>query len=172
MLFKILRVSIADSSYERGGLGAEKKRRSTIGEVFIDPFNNPRFQMEYGIWSFHAAGELWGDPRLARRHPILPPSATQLLPRAAFALSGLHRPDMVPLPLTSAGPPYGPMELVTKRDGEQDAERTEEKEEEKQDDNEGNIERADENDNQVRFAIIFKVSFMRVMKSFAEYNNI
>lgn len=109
--------------------------------------------MEYGIWSFHAAGELWGDPRLARRHPILPPSATQLLPRAAFALSGLHRPDMVPLPLTSAGPPYGPMELVTKRDGEQDAEKNEEKEEEKQDDNEGNIERADENDNQVRFAI-------------------
>ncbi|KOX71877.1 RE1-silencing transcription factor [Melipona quadrifasciata] len=104
--------------------------------------------MEYGIWSFHAAGELWGDPRLARRHPILPPSATQLLPRAAFALSGLHRPDMVPLPLTSAGPPYGPMELVTKRDGEQDAEKNEEKEEEKQDDNEENIERADENDNQ------------------------
>ncbi|XP_071876985.1 uncharacterized protein isoform X1 [Bombus fervidus] len=104
-------------------------------------------RMEYGIWSFHAAGELWGDPRLARRHPILPSSATQLLPRAAFALSGLHRPDMVPLPLTSAGPPYGPMELVTKRDGERDAEENEEKEE-KQDDDEGNIDRADENDNQ------------------------
>ncbi|XP_033309089.1 gastrula zinc finger protein 5-1-like isoform X2 [Bombus bifarius] len=104
-------------------------------------------RMEYGIWSFHAAGELWGDPRLARRHPILPSSATQLLPRAAFALSGLHRPDMVPLPLTSAGPPYGPMELVTKRDGERVVEENEEKEE-KQDDDEGNTDRADENDNQ------------------------
>lgn len=114
--------------------------------------------MEYGIWSFHAAGELWGDPRLARRHPILPSSATQLLPRAAFALSGLHRPDMVPLPLTSAGPPYGPMELVTKRDGDRVAEENEEKEE-KQDDDEGNIDRADENDNQVRFGIIIFLFF-------------
>lgn len=111
--------------------------------------------MEYGIWSFHAAGELWGDPRLARRHPILPASATQLLPRAAFALSGLHRPDMVPLPLTSQGPPYGPMELVTKRDGEPDGEKNQEngqeKGQEKQQDNEGNTETPDENDNQVCF---------------------
>ncbi|XP_026671984.1 zinc finger protein 625-like isoform X2 [Ceratina calcarata] len=107
--------------------------------------------MEYGIWSLHVAGELWGDPRLARRHPILPPSATQLLPRAGFTLSGLHLPDMVPLPLTSVGsPPYGPMELVTKRNGaDGDTENNEENEdEEKRDDNEGNIERSDENDNQ------------------------
>lgn len=104
--------------------------------------------MEYGIWSFHAAGELWGDPRLTRRHPILPSSATQLLPRSAFALSGFHRPNMVSLPLTSIGPPYGPMELVTKRNSERDV-KNEEREKEKQDDNEKNIERANENDNQV-----------------------
>lgn len=104
--------------------------------------------MEYGIWSFHAAGELWGDPRLTRRHPILPSSATQLLPRSAFALSDFHRPNMVSLPLTSVGPPYGPMELVTKRNSEWDV-KNEEKEKEKQDHNEENIERVNENDNQV-----------------------
>ena len=65
---------------------------------------------------------------------------------------------MVPLPLTSAGPPYGPMELVTKRDGDRVAEENEEKEE-KQDDDEGNIDRADENDNQVRFGIIIFLFF-------------
>nr|XP_012137860.1 PREDICTED: zinc finger protein 394-like isoform X3 [Megachile rotundata] len=113
-----------------------------------------RIEMEYGIWSLHAAGELWADPRLARRHSILPPSATQLLPRAAFALSGLLRPDMVPLPLTSTPDPmepYGPMELVAKSSSnERDAENSEpeEKNEEKHEDNEGNIEKSDENDNQ------------------------
>lgn len=110
--------------------------------------------MEYGIWSLHAAGELWGDPRLARRHPILPPTATQLLPRAAFALNALHRPDMVPLPLTSAGPPYGPMELVTKSSKDRDETEMEENEgnEDQQcDDNEGDIEKSDKTDNQVRW---------------------
>lgn len=56
---------------------------------------------------------------------------------------------MVPLPLTSAGPQYGPIELVTKKNGKRDEEKNVEKEEEKYDDNEGNIENADENDNQV-----------------------
>lgn len=104
--------------------------------------------MEYGIWSLHVAGELWGDPRLARKHPILPPAATQILPRAAFALSALHRPvDMLPLPLTSAGPPYGPIELVTKPTSETDK-NVDEKEDGQGDDNEGNIEKPDENENQ------------------------
>ncbi|XP_032673707.1 myoneurin-like isoform X2 [Odontomachus brunneus] len=109
--------------------------------------------MEYGIWGLHVAGELWGDPRLARRHPILPPGATQILPRAAFALSALHRPDMLPLPLTAAGPPYAPIELVTKpsavsKDVE-DAEKGANAEDTPQrDDNEGNIEKSDQNENQ------------------------
>ncbi|KMR05196.1 re1-silencing transcription factor [Lasius niger] len=117
--------------------------------------------MEYGIWSLHVAGELWGDPRLARRHPILPPGATsQILPRAAFALSALHRPDMLPLPLTAAGPPYVPMELVTKpasvastnaedaEDGEKST-NAEDEDYQQRDDNEGNIEKAgDPNENQ------------------------
>lgn len=123
---------------------------------FSDQFLTCFFQMEYGIWSLHAAGELWADPRLARRHSILPASATQLLPRAAFALSGLHRPDMLPLPLTSTPDPmepYGPMELVAKPSTERDAEKSE-AEEEKHEDNEGNIENPDENDNQVDFATL------------------
>lgn len=112
-------------------------------------------QMEYGIWSLHVAGELWGDPRLARRHPILPPGATQILPRAAFALSALHRPDMLPLPLTAAGPPYAPIELVTKPSAAskdvEDAEKGANAEDTPQrDDNEGNIEKSDQNENQVR----------------------
>lgn len=117
--------------------------------------------MEYGIWSLHVAGELWGDPRLARRHPILPPGATQILPRAAFALSALHRPDMLP-PLTAAGPPYAPIELVTKpsvvskdvEDGE-DTEKSanaEDEDTQQRDDNEGNIEKPDQNENQVRIS--------------------
>lgn len=120
--------------------------------------------MEYGIWSLHVAGELWGDPRLARRHPILPPGATsQILPRAAFALSALHRPDMLPLPLTAAGPPYVPMELVTKpssvastnaedaEDGEKST-NAEDEDSQQRDDNEGNIEKTeDHNENQVNF---------------------
>lgn len=121
-----------------------------------------KFQMEYGIWSLHVAGELWGDPRLARRHPILPPGATQILPRAAFALSALHRPDMLPLPLTAAGPPYVPMELVTKpasvastnaedaEDGEKST-NAEDEDFQQRDDNEGNIEKTDQNENQVSF---------------------
>lgn len=115
--------------------------------------------MEYGIWSLHVAGELWGDPRLARRHPILPPSATQILPRAAFALSALHRPDILPLPLTAAGPPYAPIELVTKpssvastnAEDAEDAEKNtnaEDEDAQQNDDNEGNIERVDQNENQ------------------------
>lgn len=117
--------------------------------------------MEYGIWSLHVAGELWGDPRLARRHPILPPGATQILPRAAFALSALHRPDMLPLPLTAAGPPYVPMELVTKpasvastnAENIEDTENTtnaEDEDAQQRDDNESNIEKPDQNDSQVR----------------------
>lgn len=117
--------------------------------------------MEYGIWSLHVAGELWGDPRLARRHPILPPGATQILPRAAFALSALHRPDMLPLPLTAAGPPYVPMELVTKpasvastnAENTDDAENNanaEDEDAQQRDDNESNIEKPDQNDSQVR----------------------
>nr|KAF7387601.1 hypothetical protein H0235_018323 [Vespula pensylvanica] len=116
--------------------------------------------MEYGIWSLHVAGELWGDPRLTRRHhPILPPNASQILPRAALALSALHQPttNMVPLPLTFNGPPYSPMELVTKSSGsnndlesaKDDTYRTEENDD--GDDNEGNeenIEKPDENENQ------------------------
>lgn len=124
------------------------------------------FQMEYGIWSLHVAGELWGDPRLARRHPILPPGATQILPRAAFALSALHRPDTLPLPLTAAGPPYVPMELVTKpasvastnaedaEDGEKST-NAEDEDSQQRDDNEGNIEKTDQNENQVRFFYYF-----------------
>ncbi|KAG7211460.1 hypothetical protein KM043_010742 [Ampulex compressa] len=117
--------------------------------------------MEYGIWSLHVAGDLWGDPRLARRHPILPPGATQILPRAAFALSGLHRPqEMVPLPLTAGGPPYGPIELVTKpstasnkaelpRNAGAEAEEEEEDEEERErEEKEGSAEKSDENENQ------------------------
>jgi len=116
--------------------------------------------MEYGIWSLHVAGELWGDPRLTRRHPILPPGATQILPRAAFALSALHRPDMLPLPLTAAGPPYAPIELVTKpsslastnAEDAEDAEKNtnaEDEDAQQHDDNEGNIEKIDQNENQV-----------------------
>ncbi|KAH0953909.1 hypothetical protein HN011_003527 [Eciton burchellii] len=115
--------------------------------------------MEYGIWSLHVAGELWGDPRLTRRHPILPPGATQILPRAAFALSALHRPDMLPLPLTAAGPPYAPIELVTKpsslastnAEDAEDAEKNtnaEDEDAQQHDDNEGNIEKVDQNENQ------------------------
>lgn len=118
--------------------------------------------MEYGIWGLHVAGELWGDPRLARRHPILPPGATQILPRAAFALSALHRPDMVPLPLMAAGPPYAPIELVTKptiASNDTDAEKgdasAEDEDGQERDDNESNIERTDDqNENQVRHDII------------------
>ena len=65
--------------------------------------------MEYGIWGLHAAGGLWGDPRLARRHPILPPGAPQILPRVAFALGALQQP-----PIGGTGPPYGAMELTSK----------------------------------------------------------
>lgn len=85
----------------------------------------------------------------------MPPSATQLLPRAAFALSALQRPDMVPLPLSSAGPPYGPIELVTKpsapaNDGDGEGNDGEgDEEQQRSDDNEGNIEKPDENDYQV-----------------------
>ncbi|XP_015184052.1 PREDICTED: zinc finger and BTB domain-containing protein 41 isoform X1 [Polistes dominula] len=117
--------------------------------------------MEYGIWSLHVAGELWGDPRLARRHPILPPNATQLLPRAALALSALHQPtNMVPLPLTLSGPPYGPMELVTKSSGstndlesvkDENNDNFRREDNDDGDDNEGNeenIEKPDENENQ------------------------
>ncbi|KAI4502724.1 hypothetical protein M0802_001768 [Mischocyttarus mexicanus] len=118
--------------------------------------------MEYGIWSLHVAGELWGDPRLPRRHPILPPNATQILPRAALALSGLHNQptNMVPLPLTLSRPPLGPMELVTKssssandlesvKDDNNDTYRRDDNDD--GDDNEGNeenIEKPDENENQ------------------------
>jgi len=121
--------------------------------------------MEYGIWSLHVAGELWGDPRLARRHPILPSGATQILPRAAFALSALHRPDMLPLPLTAAGPPYVPIELVTKpasvanaEDAEDGEKSTNDEDEDPQqrDDNEDNIENTDQNENQVRHLIIMQ----------------
>lgn len=66
--------------------------------------------MEYGIWSLHAAGGLWGDPRLPRSHPILPPGAPQILPRvAAFALGALQPP-----PFAGSGPPYRAMELTSK----------------------------------------------------------
>lgn len=116
--------------------------------------------MEYGIWSLHVAGELWGDPRLARRHPILPPVATHILPRAAFALSALYRPDILPLPLTAAGPPYAPIELVTKPsaaskvvEDTEDVEKSataEDEDAQQRDDNEGNIERSDQDENQVR----------------------
>ncbi|XP_015607923.1 B-cell CLL/lymphoma 6 member B protein isoform X2 [Cephus cinctus] len=109
--------------------------------------------MEYGIWSLHAAGGLWADPRLARRHPILPPGAPQMLPRAAFALSGLQRPlDMVPLPLAATGAPYRAMELIAKPPQASDpGDRPREVREQgrKPADNESNIEKEeDEDDNE------------------------
>jgi len=140
--------------------------------------------MEYGIWSLHVAGELWGDPRLARRHPILPPGATQILPRAAFALSALHRPDMLPLPLTAAGPPYVPMELVTKpasvastnADNTEDTENNtnaEDEDAQQRDDNESNIEKPDQNDSQVGLFRhcnqIYIVTMERVIKKLSSF---
>lgn len=113
-----------------------------------------RSTMEYGIWSLHAAGGLWGDPRLARRHPILPPGAPQMLPRAAFALSALQRPsEIAPLPLVAAGPPYRAMELVAKSSPVNEVDITKvprDQDSRKSLDNENNIEknREDENDNQ------------------------
>ena len=110
--------------------------------------------MEYGIWGLHAAGGLWGDPRLAGRHAILPPGATQMLPRAAFALSALQRSsDMIPLPLTAIGPSYGAMELVSKpsEDSEESDKASKDQASRKSEDNESNIEKdEDENDNEVR----------------------
>ncbi|XP_033221525.1 RE1-silencing transcription factor B-like [Belonocnema kinseyi] len=108
--------------------------------------------MEYGIWGLHAAGGLWGDPRLAGRHPILPPGATQMVPRAAFALSALQRSsDMIPLPLTAIGPPYGAMELISKpsEDSEESDKASRDQASRKSEDNESSIEKdEDENDNQ------------------------
>ncbi|XP_020280600.1 B-cell lymphoma 6 protein homolog isoform X2 [Pseudomyrmex gracilis] len=114
--------------------------------------------MEYGIWSLQVAGELWGDPRLARRQPILPLGATQVLPRAAFALSALHRPDILPLPLMAAGPPYIPIELITKPTSiaSTNAEETRNTEDEdaQQRDNEGNIEKADQSENENQTCVL------------------
>ncbi|XP_046467710.1 zinc finger protein 316 isoform X1 [Neodiprion pinetum] len=70
--------------------------------------------MEYGIWSLHAAGGLWGDPRLARRHPILGPGGPGT-PGAAFALNTLRRPvEGIAMPVAASSPAYRAMELVTR----------------------------------------------------------
>ncbi|XP_014480460.1 PREDICTED: gastrula zinc finger protein 5-1-like isoform X2 [Dinoponera quadriceps] len=145
--------------------GRDSRDRELVGVLHELVLPSPRdypsvdtLQMEYGIWGLHVAGELWGDPRFARRYPILPPGATHILPRAAFALSALHRPDILPLPLTAAGPPYAPVELVTKpsaasKDVEdaEDAEKSVSAEYEdtrQRDDNERNIEKSDQDENQ------------------------
>lgn len=73
--------------------------------------------MEYGIWSLHAAGGLWGDPRLARRHPILGPGGPVVpgTAGAAFALNALRRPvDAITMPVPASSPVYRAMELVTR----------------------------------------------------------
>lgn len=76
--------------------------------------------MEYGIWSLQVAGELWGDPRFARRHhSLLPPNAPPIFPGAPLALNALHNQpaatNILPLPLALNAPPsYSPLELVTK----------------------------------------------------------
>ncbi|XP_047370163.1 B-cell CLL/lymphoma 6 member B protein-like isoform X1 [Vespa velutina] len=121
--------------------------------------------MEYGIWSLHVAGELWRDPRLARRHhPILPPYVCQITPRTALTLNVLCQSttNMVPLPLALNGPsPYGPIGLVTKSSGSNNdlelaKDDTNEVYHEENDDggddnevNEDNIEKSDDNENQV-----------------------
>ncbi|XP_051172091.1 RE1-silencing transcription factor-like isoform X2 [Leptopilina boulardi] len=107
--------------------------------------------MEYGIWGLHAAGGLWGDPRLAGRHPILPPGATQMLPRAAFALSALQRSsDMIPLPLTANAPHFGAMELVSKpsEDSDESDKVSPDQASRKSEDNESNIERDEDDDDE------------------------
>ncbi|XP_020707444.2 zinc finger and SCAN domain-containing protein 22-like isoform X2 [Athalia rosae] len=75
--------------------------------------------MEYGIWSLHAAGGLWGDPRLARRHPILVPGGPAVGPAnpgaAAFALNTLRHPiDGIAMPVAPGSPAYRAMELVAR----------------------------------------------------------
>lgn len=109
--------------------------------------------MEYGIWNLHAATRLWGDPRLVGRHPILAPGATEMLPRAAFALSALQRSTEMPVPLALAtvGPPYGTLELTSKPTGRNSASPDNLSQLRKSDNNERNIERTDDdNDQQVK----------------------
>lgn len=79
---------------------------------------------------------------------------------------------MLPLPLTAAGPPYAPMELVTKpsaasrdtEDAEEDVEKStsaEDEDAQRRDDNEDNIEKTDQNDNQVRsFFLRTRIDFL------------
>lgn len=126
--------------------------------------------MEYGIWGLHAAGGLWGDPRLAGRHPILPPGSTQMLPRAAFALSALQRSsEMIPLPLTANVPHFGAMELVSKpsEDSDESDKISRDRASRKSEDNESNIERDDdENENEARHLlhfIFFHIPFYPVL---------
>lgn len=92
--------------------------------------------MEYGIWSLHAAGGLWGDPRLARRHPILGPGVHGA-PGAAFALNTL-RPRR-PVADEGAGMPvHRAMELVKRKSSDRGVKP--EADEPSPEDNETNIE--------------------------------
>lgn len=102
--------------------------------------------MEYGIWGLHAAGGLWGDPRLTGRHPILPPGAPQILSR--IALNSLHHHPSTLGTLAEAS--RQAMELATKSSIDQVKEEPSDDPIDincKSDDNESNIEKEEDEEN-------------------------